>query len=61
MKIGSIVKTVRLDQRLSLRDLGRKVDLLPSTLSRIENGETCDPDAVVKVFLWLITPEKKVA
>jgi predicted transcriptional regulator len=61
MKFGKFLKGVRESNGLSLRDLARIVGTSAATLSRIERGLVCDPDAMARVFVWLMTPEKKVA
>ncbi|MFE2563098.1 helix-turn-helix domain-containing protein [Streptomyces mirabilis] len=43
----------RLQQRLSWRQLAARLDLSPSTLSRLADGKRPDADALVSLLVWL--------
>lgn len=58
-----IMREARRQERMSLRALGRHLDLAASTLSRLERGEGGALDTVVTVLTWLdgrgVTPNLK--
>ncbi|MFD9276863.1 helix-turn-helix domain-containing protein [Streptomyces mirabilis] len=43
----------RQQQRLSWRQLAARLDLSPSTLSRLADGKRPDADALVSLLVWL--------
>ena len=45
MDFGHILKTMRIEADISLRELARTIDVSPSYLSRIEHGQSPPPTA----------------
>jgi transcriptional regulator with XRE-family HTH domain len=53
MKLGKVIRTYRLMQELTLRELGQEIGIGAATLMRIEKGHDPDGPTLVKVQAWL--------
>lgn len=51
--LAVIVRNARRAQRLSIRELGAKVGMSPSTICRIEEGREYSSVSLRAVLLWL--------
>lgn len=60
MNLGKVLKTYRLHNEISLRELGLIIGVSSSTLSRIENGNF-KPDLVTfnKIINWLCADKEQ--
>lgn len=56
MRIATALKLMRATDNVGLREQAKEIGISPATLSRIERGEQADTRSVVKLILWLITP-----
>ncbi len=52
-----IVKAARRGQRLSERELARRIGLSPMTLSRVEQGREFSSVSLRAILLWLDNPQ----
>lgn len=55
MRLGTIIKGWRDSQRLGIRAVAEEIGISHGTLSRIERGEACDGQTLIKVILWLLS------
>ncbi len=55
--LGKLIKTKRMiDLDIGLRELGGKLKISPSTLSRMENGKEAEINHILTVCNWLKVP-----
>lgn len=55
MRIGQIIADYRFTNRKGIREQAAEIGISPATLSRIENGKSCDGESMAKLILWLIS------
>lgn len=55
-RLGSMLRTRRREQRLSLRDLAAKIGVSLNTLSRVERGHVPDLRNFQRIIDWLDVP-----
>ena len=61
VEMGEYVKRKREDEKLSLRDVAKKINVSASTLSRIENGiGTPDSATLARLAAWLGIPLERL-
>lgn len=57
VSFAKALKTRRvIDLKLGLREVAKKTNTSPATLSRMENENTADIDNILKVCTWLKMP-----
>lgn len=54
MRIGQIIRSWRIHEELTVRQVAARIGCLPSTLCRIEHGEQCDSRTLAAVLRWLM-------
>ena len=54
MSLGDLINKARVDKRLGLRALARKLDIVPSYLSDIENDRRVPSEAVLRKMSQLL-------
>lgn len=54
MSLGDLINKTRVDKRLGLRALARKLDIVPSYLSDIENDRRVPSEAVLRKISQLL-------
>jgi transcriptional regulator with XRE-family HTH domain len=61
VELGEYVKRKRQDEKLSLRDVAKNIDVSASTLSRVENGiGTPDSATLARLASWLGIPLERL-
>lgn len=58
MRLCVALKLLRATKNVGIREQAKDIGISAATLSRIERGETCDTRSLVKLFTWLIEPDK---
>ena len=58
MRLGKLLCAYRHENRLGVRALAKEIGVSSATLSRAENGSTCDSTTLAAILLWLIGSEK---
>ena len=54
MRLGLLLKRHRTIGEINIRALARDIGILPSTLSRLENGKLVDGVTLAKVLVWVL-------
>ena len=57
MKICKLLFIYRNIHKITVRELGQIIGVSGSTISRIENGETCDGKTLALILRWLLEEE----
>ena len=57
MKLGDCLRAYRQKRDIGLRALAAEIGTSHATLARIESGHPCDQGTLVRVLIWLFTPE----
>jgi transcriptional regulator with XRE-family HTH domain len=60
MKLGKVIRTYRLMQELTLRELGQEIGIGAATLMRIEKGHEPDGTTLAKVLAWACQPSPTI-
>ncbi len=55
--LGEMLYLFRAHHRLKVRQLARRINILPSTLCRIEAGKECNAHTFVRILEWMTTHE----
>ena len=53
VRIGSVMRDWRWENKLDIRQGAALIGISPATLSRIENGKACDSRTFSKLLTWL--------
>lgn len=61
MKIAKALQLMRASERIGLREMAKEIGISAPTLSRIENGGTCDIRTLTMLMVWLTSADKKAA
>lgn len=56
VKLGKVIRTYRLMQELTLRELGKEIGIGAATLMRLEQGRDPDGATLAKVWTWATQP-----
>lgn len=57
MNLGNVLRKYRMSQEFTLREMARDMKISFSTLHRIESGNSCDSETLVRLIVWLNSPE----
>lgn len=57
--LGWLLRTWRWQERLSIRDAARRLELSAATVSRIERGHAPDPMTLICVMAWFLRAVRK--
>lgn len=57
MRLGEAIKYLRFQGKVGIREQAKAIGVSPATLSRIERGEGCDVNTLLKVLAWLVASE----
>lgn len=60
MRLGSVLSDWRWANRIGIREAAKQLGVSHATLSRLENGNSCDAETLAKIVLWLIEPSQKL-
>lgn len=60
MKLGKVIRTYRLMQELTLRELGKEIGIGAATLMRLEQGRDPDGPTLAKIWTWATKPSPTV-
>jgi transcriptional regulator with XRE-family HTH domain len=59
MRLAAMLKLYMRVNEIGTRELARKLDMSPATLSRIVNGKNSEMRNFVKLFVWLLETESE--
>lgn len=57
--IGELLRLYRSVKNISIRDMANEIGTSSATLSRIENGKTCDMFTFLLLINWLFEKENQ--
>lgn len=57
MRLGRLIADYRFANRLGIREIAKEIGTSPATLCRIEAGEACDAETLVKIMTWVWADE----
>lgn len=58
MRIGVVIRRWRKMEERELREVAEQIGISPSTLARLEKGETPNGDTLAAAVRWLLSAEE---
>lgn len=57
MRLGKMLRTIRLFEGRDAKDVAAEIGVSASTLYRIEHGQSCDMRSLGKFIAWMIAED----
>jgi DNA-binding XRE family transcriptional regulator len=54
MRLGTVMRKWRMSSDRTLRDVAKQIGIHHTTLARLEKGQSCPVEALIKIGMWLI-------
>lgn len=59
MRLGAVIADYRWVNRLGQREVAKEIGTSTATLCRMERGESCDAETLIKILSWLFAASER--